>query len=607
MGLKSKKNIFVHSLKAYLILFILFVLGISGCSQSGYVTLNNTLLVQGKQQEVIADYEKRIKESPDNSDLYYQVAGIYFQLNQHDKAGKLIQKALLLEPQISSYRLLAGKIFYSKGEYFEAINYLTSALVLDDRLLEGYYKLAQSYVKVGKSTKAIQQLEIAIALEPLYFDALLTKISIQLKQKKGGNQLNVLIAQTEQVLKIKPASVEGRLLLSSMYFQSGNFFRAKFILEDWIKQFEHNDKILFALAQLNYRSGKNQEALDLIQGVKKPDLDTRLLSLKLENEKTSTGEMVKKVNEMIRLHPDFLPALLFSGELEMGRGDVITAERLFQKATRKAPNSAQAHFGLSKVWEKQNDVAGRYWALEKAKDLAPENVEIQLEFLQLLLEKGEIQKADAGLGQLMVDPDDRRILVYKGLIAKEKEDYFKAEEFFRKAQKKKYSSEIEAQIVTLEALRGQFDPARIRLDQILSRFPNDFDALLAKAKLYFYSKEYKALLPLLERHIAQGSGNVEVPLLLGESLIQLGETEQAIEVFKTGLQNWPHDPELAQSYTLYLGLVGKEREAIQVLEEMRDIEHKYSPVFKDRLAIYYFRTGEKEKFLELRHQQNIKQ
>ena len=607
MGSNPKKNIIVNSFKEILILFIFLVAGISGCSQSGYVASNNVLLVQGKQQEAIANYEKRIKESPDDSNLYYQSAGIYFQINQNDKAGELIQKALLLDPQISSYRLLAGKIFYARKEYFEAINYLTSALALDDRLLEAYYKLAQAYEKAGERTKALKQLEIAIALEPLYFDARLARLSFLLKQKQSGNQLNTLIAQAEKTLEIKPASVDGTLLLSSMYVQSGEVFRAKHILEDWLRQFQHNDKILFALAQLNHQSGKNREALELIQGVKDPDLDTRLLDLKLKNEKSSTLELIKKVNEMIRLHPDFLPALLFLGELEMRRGEYVTAERLFQKAIRQSPTSALAHFDLAKVWKRQKDVAGRYWALEKAKELAPENVEIQLEFLQVLLEKGEIQKAAKELEQLMVDPDDSRVLFFKGLIAKEKGDFFKAEELFREAQERSYSPEIETQIAILEVLRGQFGPARIRLDQILARFPNDFDAILAKAKLYFHTKEYKNLLPLLDPYLSQASGSVEVPLLLGESLIQLGETEQAIEVFKTGLQNWPRNPELAQAYTLYLGLVGREEEAIQILEEMQDFEHKYSQLFKNRLASYYFRTGEKEKFLELRYQQKIKQ
>ncbi|MCP4752056.1 MAG: tetratricopeptide repeat protein [Proteobacteria bacterium] len=586
--------------------FLLLVMIASSCAPPSYIKQNDLLITRGRADEAIENYKRLIDEDPENHDVYYRLAKTRLQTGSFDEAKTTIRTAILLEPLMARYQLLAGKINYHSGDYFEAINHFSTSLVLNNRFLESYYLLALAYEKTGKVDTALEQLEAAIAIEPLYFDAHLAWISMTFdlaveKSNASSETVAFLIPRLENALKIKPRSVDGHLLLSRIHRFMGATHKAKSILLKCLKEFGHDDRIMLALTKMEFQAGRFEEASRMSQKIKKPTLDSEIIGLKIRKKTTPDTNLADTTANLLSKHPLSKELLLLSAELELSRGNLVKAERLIQKGLDIDPDYAEAYLRLFEVREVQNDPKGARWALRKALDLAPESPDIKIRYLKRLVQEGKWDEIETFLENRNLDPQNPEVIFLKGLMAKEKGDYSKAEQLFRDAQTKQYSARVEIQLADIEIGQGKFQSAETRLKRIDALFPDNLEIVLVKAKLLLHSKRIDEIPPLLQPHLENVLGHGKVQLLLAESLAQRGKIEKATKVLGEGLRRWPRHPDLAQAYTFYLEMIEDYPKAIGALEDMQTHRHKYNRLFFHRLRAYYFKAGNREKFENYLH------
>ncbi|MFH2130829.1 MAG: tetratricopeptide repeat protein, partial [bacterium] len=608
-----------------------------GCSQPGYIRKNDFLVAEGQLDTAIANYRQLIIEDPHDSERYYQLAKILFQKGVYPEAIKTIEKAIIIDHLIDRYQLLAGKIKFAAHDHFEAINHLTNSLVLNPQYLEAYYYLALALEKTGQTGRALEQLQAAISIEPLYFDAHLAWVEIRFHQLtrsgpvptsqptgtaiepaagatapsgattgtgQSEESLNAFLQLTEKLenaLIIKPDSVPGNLLLSKIYYSLGAEYKARLILENWLREYGQNDRILLALARIEYQSGRFDQAEKVLSKQQQPDLEAQVLGLKIELRKGGTPEMAGKIDRLLQQFPGSDVLVLLSAQWELKQENIIRAERLIQKSLEINPDYAEAYFTLSEIHEAQNDTVGAQWALRKALQLAPTNLEIKLRYLRGLVEQGNWYEAEELLKLYTLDSDHPEVIFLKGVIAKEKGNYHEAETLFLNAQKKQYSVKIETQLADLEIRQGQYYAAETRLRRIGALTPNNLDIALARASLMLQKKESAEITPLLTPYLPHKQGRGRVHLLLAESLIQQGKTEAVLPILADALNRWPRNPDIVQAYTLYLGIANNQKAAIPLLEDMQTFVHKFNQLFYFRLRAFYFRAGEMDKFKNYIH------
>ncbi len=567
-------------------------------------------MARGKTTQAIENYRLLIDEEPDNGDLHYQLAKIQFEMGSFEKALKSIRKAIIIDSMIDQYRLLAGKIYFFSQDFFEAINHLSGALLINNRLLEGYYYLARAYAKTGKTAEALKQLEAAIAIEPLYFEAHLEWVSISFRQgeKQSGSQettekrYSKLISKLQNALIIKPNSIDGNLLLSEIYFSMGAKHKSKVVLESWLEKFPQNDKILLASAKLEYQAGEFNEAQRILLGLEHPNLDSKILLLKIQRHIAPKLDLVAKAKQLLIQHPSSAELLLLHGELELEQGNLAQAERIFKKILNNDPDYAEAYYWQSKVLEAQNDFFGAQWALKKALNLAPTSFKVRIHYLEGLVREGKTAEAQDLLSTYSFDPNNPDVLLLKGIIAKENQEFKLAEQLLLKAGKKQYSLEIEVQLADIEIRQGKYHAAENRLKQMNAFLPDNIEIVLVKAKLYFHTSRIEKIPPLLQPYLENRLGKGRSHLLTAESLAQLGKINESLRVLEEGLKLWPRDPELVQAYTFFLGLKKKYAQAIRIIEDMQTYRHKYNRLFFYRLRAFYYHTEDFEKFRNYPHQ-----
>ena len=592
-------------LKSGIPLFVVLFYFFSACSSNSFIRKNELLVAQGRHQEAIENYRSLIEQEPDNAEYHYRIAKIYFSLQEYQKSIDAVKKAILLVPNQSRFQLLAGKGKKKKKDYFHAIRQLTSAIGLDDESLNTYYYLALSYDQAGNTEEAIKQLNLAIALEPLYFDAHLALVSIRFERSSSGRDYETLIVQLKKALAIHPTSIPGNILLSKMYYAAGKSQKAAIILKKHAEINGDTDDVLSTLAHIEYQSGQYQAAARTLQRLRTKNLASQLLSLRIKYELTPQADLKPAIESLLAEHPHSEALHLFSGVWEYRLGNLDRAERSFQSALKIDPSFGEAYFHLSQIWRDRNDFVGFGNALKKAFELEPNHPEILITYLRLLIERGDWERASDLLDERQQQRQNAQILYIRGLIAKRKGLYYEAENLFRQSQQKRFAAEVETQIADMEILRGRYRAAEKRLRLVLQHKPHDIDAVLVLAKLYFATQRADRIPPLLTPYVSNERGKGQVHRQLAEAWIQLNQIEQAVTVLEDGLENWPRHPELVQMQTLYLGLMGDYEKAIRILEDMQTFNHKYRQLFHYRLSGYYHKTGNREKFKEYLYRYNM--
>jgi len=161
--------------------------------QKGIIEYNNKNILKAYSlyrkankisEQVIPQYEKIIKDNPEDLNSYlrlgyiYEVRSMVPFINDYDKALDYYLKALdLLEASSSSagntginiyINTRVGCIYFQKKKYSQAIEYLEQAEKMSPHSanLEVYYYLGLSYDKIGEKEKAREFLSRVIELAP---------------------------------------------------------------------------------------------------------------------------------------------------------------------------------------------------------------------------------------------------------------------------------------------------------------------------------------------------------------------------------------------------------------------------------------------------------
>jgi tetratricopeptide (TPR) repeat protein len=132
-------------------------------------------------EKVIPQYEKMIKDNPEDLNSYLRLSYIYeirsmvpF-INEYDQALSYYLKALELEASSSSARntgisvflnIRIGYIYFEKKNYSQAIEYLERATEMSPQNVEATYYLGLSYDKIGEKEKALTSFTKVLELAP---------------------------------------------------------------------------------------------------------------------------------------------------------------------------------------------------------------------------------------------------------------------------------------------------------------------------------------------------------------------------------------------------------------------------------------------------------
>ncbi|MDO8609699.1 MAG: signal peptidase I [bacterium] len=127
------------------------------------------LFAQGKFQELITSSQKLLTLSTNNDEksiAYYWMGLAYYSLNQFPEAKTNELNAIQNNPNYAAAYSTLAAISFKEQDYNQGLTYSLKCNELDPKYSWCHNNLAISYFNLGNKTKAIEEMKIAVSLDP---------------------------------------------------------------------------------------------------------------------------------------------------------------------------------------------------------------------------------------------------------------------------------------------------------------------------------------------------------------------------------------------------------------------------------------------------------
>ncbi len=272
-------------------LIFITVLLVAACGQNNTKNASKTNPADSTAAlQSVRAISNQIEADPDNAELYYQRAIIYFNEKYMDRALTDIEDAVSKDGQNPLYQFYKGKILYAMNRTLDASKAYESALALKPDYTEAQLKLAELYYVVKEHTKSINLVNTILANNPTHADAMILKADNQRDLKDTAKaiasyqktleldptyydaaiQLGLLNTARKNksapdyftaAIRINPKSTEAYFGRAYYYQQTKQYQKALFDYRKVIDIDPSNDKAYYNVGMINFDAEKYDEAL----------------------------------------------------------------------------------------------------------------------------------------------------------------------------------------------------------------------------------------------------------------------------------------------------------------------------------------------------------
>jgi tetratricopeptide (TPR) repeat protein len=306
----------------------------------------------------IAEFRKATEMDPDLADAFVNLGAAYMEKHDYGAAITPLKRSLELSPDLPVAHQLLGYALLSQGYAAEAIPHL--------RVADAKEALGIAQIQTGELSAAVDNFSAVLAQRPgdpdlLYYlghsTGLLSKNAIdtliathpesaRAHQALAENyfvlrQMPQAESEYKEALRLRPELPGLHLELGQVYANSGQWSKA----ED---EFRAEAKLQPGNAEAAYRFG-----LALLQQGK-------------------AGAAVPELKHANELKPDMPETLYSLGKAASLTGDVVTAEKAWNRVIELEKNSslaAQSHFGLAALYRKQGKATQAQHEMEEFQKL----------------------------------------------------------------------------------------------------------------------------------------------------------------------------------------------------------------------------------------------
>ncbi|MDK2985661.1 MAG: hypothetical protein PWQ96_1303 [Clostridia bacterium] len=203
-----------------------------GCNDA-FLNLGVFFAERGQWKKAIAAYVEGLKVNPKDEFIYFNLAALYRDEGKRDYALKMLNNAIIENPQRGLNYKLKGDIHHDAGEYEAALsNYKKAVKLLDDGWesikIECYLKMASIYKKSNEFQMAANVLETAYNIENSNTQVL---IQLALLYAKNLNQWKKAKKYAEQALDFDPYCSKACFILAEYYELIGEIEKTKWYLK----------------------------------------------------------------------------------------------------------------------------------------------------------------------------------------------------------------------------------------------------------------------------------------------------------------------------------------------------------------------------------------
>lgn len=391
-----------------------------------------------------------------------------------NKTGEVKERITLkglkdsIDPDVL-YTLLTAELAGQRGQYDIALEgYLIAAKKSKDPKFAERAVMIAMYTKDNAKTN--EALDLWLKLDAKNQAA--RKIATLVAIRAGDRALAV--EQLNAVLGIDPDAFEGVLLeLTALLEKEGKQTEVSEVLEALLAKHPDNADISFIQALLA-----------------------------IQNKDKKLAEI--KINQALKLRPDWDKALILKAQISILSGDLGAAKSLLTQASIKFPTNLKISKMLAQVLIKSNQFKEALGLYHKIVVNNPADVESQMAEALVYMQLNQTDEAEAIFKKFENQSEWKyQSYFYLGKIKEKQGQIKKAIALFDKVSDGAFAFDAGISVISLLQKDKQFDEVDLRLSSLQAKFPKQkIKLMLIQAEFYSQQKEYEKSLVLLNRALA---------------------------------------------------------------------------------------------------------
>ncbi len=426
----------------------------------------------------------------------------------------------------------------NRGEYFsKAAEAYRAALKADPSATFIAEELSDLYIQSGRLREAVLDAEDALKQNPndLNSRRLLARIYTHLIGDSQTNQIDSdmvkkAIEQYQKITEAAPKDVESWIMLGRLQKAVMNSTEAMAAYKKALELDPANEDAMTGLATVYADLGDNKAAADMLRKVADKDPNPRSLT-----SLANVYEQLKDYSlaaEMLRRALDQQPG---NSELKLALAEDLLlsnqfddALKLYQEVAAEDPKDVKAELRISQIYRQKQDFAKAREAADKAKEIDPNDLEVQYNDVNLLEAEGKIPDAIKTLKGILdatakksysaSEKSSRSFLLSSlGELQRTIEQYGPAVDAFRQLAEldPEGAGRAEAEIVETYREAKDYPKAEAEADAAVKKLPKD--RIVSATRATVLSDLGKTDAAVAEaRRLADGKNDREIDLKLAD-------------------------------------------------------------------------------------------
>lgn len=419
---------------------------------------------------------------------------------------------------------ILGTILLQQGRISEGAKDLEKAIALNPALVGARINLGEAYRRLGQPVKAEKAFRAAINHDPANFSARLDYAELQ----------NSLHQYREALVTAQPAfsqfhrSSAGLVVLAEAYAATRRNRELGALFSDWTDLSSQPTSVeAVRFARCLSQAGLNAQArreLAKAQDASQPDFN-------LAYEAANIDRLMGKLQD---------------------------AEQDYTLALRLKPECAACEVGLAAVAEQQNNSEKALACLIKARQMDPNNPEVQFEFGKICLVRDLVDDAVPALKKaLAIQPQNAsyQYVMASAYVARQK--YAQAAELLnRLLTKHAQDPELNYAAGAVAYLQADYPRAQTLLNKSIALQPHQLAAYYYLALLYEKERQDDRALRILRQLVRQHPDHAPSYVTMGKILLREKQYNEAHAALDKAIELDPESADAHYQMAMLLGRMG---------------------------------------------------
>ncbi len=535
--------------------------------------------------------EGYLKARPGDGQALLMLASAQMSQGRHERAVQLMQEAVKTK-EAPEYRTALGLSLLQSGKSAMAADELAKAYKADPKQTYAGLALITLHLRDGQPAQALAVADNLARANPNNA----TVLAVQAYAKTEAGDYPGGRAGYEKALKLDPQLMEARLGLARIDTITGNYDAANKRLREVLKANERNSNVLFELALLHEKWGKDDEALKWLESAADAsaarDARANFALVAWHLRKGQAPRAVDAAKVLLGKLPEDVQALQAYAAAQAANGDAAGAKTTLTNAARRAAFDAPNLLEVARQQVGIKDYVGATYSLDKALNGTPDFLPAMAMLSSIDLAQGDAVKAEQRAKQV-IQTAPKQAIGYNLLaeVAMVRRQPAAAVDALRKAHDIEKSQGSLTRL--MRAVGTQNGPkAAIELgDAWLKRNPSDLAVRSAVAEQNLRTRDFAAARKQYDAILKQRPTHADTLNNLANVLMETkdpGALDMAERAYKVDTRN----PMLMDTAGWANHLAGNADRALQLLREAR-LRAPDVPDIRYHLAVVLAKAGRK--------------